>query len=56
MVDGGVVLDLVHPNCGCDDCIIGVIPVRILSLRMNSRSRAAETSPRCNDRPVCSCV
>jgi hypothetical protein len=44
--DGRVILDVIHPDCCCDDWIGGEIPVRICSLRMKSRSRAAEISPR----------
>ncbi len=51
VVDGVVVLDVVHAYCGSDDCIDDGLPVWICYFFMNSRSRAEEISPKKMDFP-----
>lgn len=51
VVDGVVVFDVVHADCGCDDCMDDGLPVWICYFFMNSRSRAEEISPKKMDFP-----
>lgn len=51
VVDGAVVLNVVHAHRGCDNCIDDDIPVWICYLLMNSRSKAEDISPRKIDFP-----
>jgi hypothetical protein len=56
VVDGTIVLDLLHADCCSDHFIEGGVPVQIDYFLMDSRSRAAEISPKWMHLPVDSWV
>lgn len=51
VVDGTIVLYVVHAHCGGNNCIHHALPVWICYRLMNSRSKAEEISPRKIDLP-----